>query len=58
MLVYRALAKRGFWEFDSIIMTKFERRFAIVLYTNMAHYVNEKQEYLWADLLIHHKQIY
>lgn len=36
MLVYRRLAKKAVWEFDSIIMTKFEGRFAIVLYTNIA----------------------
>lgn len=34
MLVYRRLAKKA--EFDSIIMTKFEGHFAIVLYTNIA----------------------
>mgnify|MGYP006896121566 CR=1 FL=1 len=36
ILVHRRLAKNAVWEFDSIIMTKFEGRFAIVLYTNIA----------------------
>ena len=36
MLVYRTIAEKVFWEFDSIIMQNMSDIFAIALCTNMA----------------------
>ena len=46
MLVYRTIAKKGFWDFDSIIMQKF--RDILPLFCTPiwpSHHVSENQEY-------------